>query len=234
MPKSEQIKGLLVRVQLEPKKDEIKFGHEHFIPIKRSNGSGSSTSNKKQHNILGYEISSSTEGGFSSATSSNGSYGASPPPTSLGHAVPALPLVPPNMCPGSPRNLRAQSVALHRSAIISAGHSNEPITFQNHQKMQKSSSEMSVKQYERHSSHRTMHRSSTTNNFSDKNEFWLRVVPSCKIRPRDCDEVPEEFKRAGIGLCFGGEHYFCFVYLHYNLLEKSDICSCHISKVLGL
>ena len=198
--------------------------------IKRNNGSGSSTSNKKQHNILGYEISSSTEGGFSSATSSNGSYGASPPPTSLGHAVPALPLVPPNMCPGSPRNLRAQSVALHRSAIISAGHSNEPITFQNHQKMQKSSSEMSVKQYERHSSHRTIHRSSTTNNFSDKSEFWLRVVPSCKIRPRDCDEVPEEFKRAGIGLCFGGEHYFCFVYLHYNLLlEKSDICPRNIS-----
>ena len=214
MPKNGQIKGLRVRIQLDPKKDEIKFGHEHFIRIKRNNGSGSSTSNKKQHNILGYEISSSTEGGFSSATSSNGSYGASPPPTSLGHAVPAaLPLVPPNMCPGSPRNLRAQSVALHRSAIISAGHSNEPITFQNHQKMQKSSSEMSVKQYERHSSHRTIHRSSTTNNFSDKSEFWLRVVPSCKIRPRDCDEVPEEFKRAGIGLCFGGEHYFCFVYL---------------------
>ena len=44
-----------------------------------------------------------------------------------------------NMCPGSPRNLRAQSVALHRSAIISAGHSNDPITFQNNQKMQKSS-----------------------------------------------------------------------------------------------
>ena len=36
-------------------------------------------------------------------------------------------------------------------------------------------------------------------------DYWLKVVPSCKIRPRECDEVPEEFRRAGIGLCFGGK-----------------------------
>ena len=54
--------------------------------------------------------------------------------------------------------------------------------------LQKSASEMNVKQLGQRDS-----------------EFWLRVVPSCKIRPRECDEVPEEFKRAGIGLCFGGE-----------------------------
>lgn len=35
--------------------------------------------------------------------------------------------------------------------------------------------------------------------------YYLKVVPGYKVRPRDCDEVPEEFKRAGIGLCFGGK-----------------------------
>ena len=33
---------------------------------------------------------------------------------------------------------------------------------------------------------------------------WAYVVPSKRIRPRDCDELPDEFKRAGIGVCFEG------------------------------
>ena len=52
------------------------------------------------------------------------------------------------------------------------------------QKLQKSTSELAIK---------------------TSSEYWLKVVPSCKIRPRNCDEVPEEFRRAGIGLCFGGK-----------------------------
>ena len=68
--------------------------------------------------------------------------------------------------------------------------------------MQKSSSEMSMKQLERSQ----IHTRGATSSVVD-GEFWLRVVPSCKIKPRNCDEVPEEFKRAGIGLCFGGEQF---------------------------
>jgi hypothetical protein len=52
--------------------------------------------------------------------------------------------------------------------------------------LQKASSELNVKEV-------------------NKSDYWLRVVPSGKVRPRNCDEVPEEFRRAGIGLCFGGK-----------------------------
>jgi hypothetical protein len=34
---------------------------------------------------------------------------------------------------------------------------------------------------------------------------WWLVIPSQRVRPRVCDEVPDEFRRAGIGLCFEGE-----------------------------
>ncbi len=33
---------------------------------------------------------------------------------------------------------------------------------------------------------------------------WLTVVPCNRIRPRNCDELPDEFRRAGIGVCFEG------------------------------
>jgi hypothetical protein len=33
---------------------------------------------------------------------------------------------------------------------------------------------------------------------------WLTVVPCNRVRPRDCDELPDEFRRAGIGVCFEG------------------------------
>ena len=103
-----------------------------------------------------------------------------------------------NMCqPVSPRNIRAQSVALHRSAIITSRTSEN---IKNYPKMQKSSSEISMKQLQS----RQIHQKSASSD-ADNSEFWLRVVPSCKIKPRNCDEVPEEFKRAGIGLCFGGK-----------------------------
>ena len=36
-------------------------------------------------------------------------------------------------------------------------------------------------------------------------ERWLYVMPRQRVRPRECDEVPDEFRRAGIGLCFEGK-----------------------------
>ena len=35
-------------------------------------------------------------------------------------------------------------------------------------------------------------------------DWRLRVTPAQVVRTRTCDEVPDEFRRAGIGLCFGG------------------------------
>ena len=39
---------------------------------------------------------------------------------------------------------------------------------------------------------------------SSSGQWWL-VIPSQRVRARVCDEVPDEFKRAGIGLCFEGK-----------------------------
>ena len=33
---------------------------------------------------------------------------------------------------------------------------------------------------------------------------WHFVVPGNRVRPRECDERPDEFVRAGIGVCFKG------------------------------
>ena len=34
---------------------------------------------------------------------------------------------------------------------------------------------------------------------------WVYVVPSKRVTPKDCDELPDEFRRAGIGACFKGK-----------------------------
>ena len=34
---------------------------------------------------------------------------------------------------------------------------------------------------------------------------WVYAVPSEKLVPKNCDEVPEEFRRAGIGACLQGK-----------------------------
>ena len=39
---------------------------------------------------------------------------------------------------------------------------------------------------------------------SKEDESWLFVTPRQRVKPRECDEVPDEFRRAGIGLCFEG------------------------------
>ena len=70
--------------------------------------------------------------------------------------------------------------------------------------LQKSASELSVvKQLgQRHQHHHQ----------ELNQEPWLRVVPSYKVRPRNCDEIPDEFKRAGIGLCFRGKLETCSIF----------------------
>lgn len=39
---------------------------------------------------------------------------------------------------------------------------------------------------------------------ADQDDSWMYVLHSQKVKPRDCDEVPDEFVKAGIGLCFEG------------------------------
>ena len=73
-----------------------------------------------------------------------------------------------------------------------------------HRKLQKSTSELAIK---------------------TSSEYWLKVVPSCKVRPRNCDEVPEEFRRAGIGLCFGGKNGY---FSSPNCLKKDSKCRIRI------
>ena len=34
---------------------------------------------------------------------------------------------------------------------------------------------------------------------------WVYAVPSKKMMPKKCDELPDEFRRAGIGACFKGK-----------------------------
>ena len=38
-----------------------------------------------------------------------------------------------------------------------------------------------------------------------ENDSWLKIVPSERVIVKQCDEITDEFKRAGIGLCFEGK-----------------------------
>ena len=138
-----------------------------FASSRKKKKTGNSSS---ANQVFAFTTGSSSSEGFSS-NSSNGSFGTSPTPLQVRLQSSAI-------CPAA-KGSRSSQLLPPPSA-----------------RLQKSSSEMSVKQLGQR----------------DNSEFWLRVVPSCKVRPRECDEVPEEFKRAGIGLCFGGEIYVC---LHY-------------------
>ena len=43
-------------------------------------------------------------------------------------------------------------------------------------------------------------------------DSWLNVVPSERLKPKKCDELSDEFKRAGIGQCFEGrQKLFIFI-----------------------
>ena len=41
-----------------------------------------------------------------------------------------------------------------------------------------------------------------------KTSAWLGVMPSHRVRVRNCDEPPEDFRRVGIGICFKGKDKF--------------------------
>lgn len=45
---------------------------------------------------------------------------------------------------------------------------------------------------------------------------WLDVVPAQIVKVRKCDEIPDEFIRAGIGLCFEGRHKPLFTIVMYK------------------
>ena len=60
----------------------------------------------------------------------------------------------------------------------------------------------SVKDSRAHSAP-AVHRKPTMS--AEEDETWLYVMPRQRVRPRECDEVPDEFRRAGIGLCFEGK-----------------------------
>ena len=38
-----------------------------------------------------------------------------------------------------------------------------------------------------------------------EDDSWLNVVPSERVKLKQCDELSDEFKRVGIGLCFEGK-----------------------------
>ena len=38
----------------------------------------------------------------------------------------------------------------------------------------------------------------------DSDVAWVFAVPSVNVGYKQCDAVPEEFKKAGIGLCMSG------------------------------
>jgi hypothetical protein len=44
-----------------------------------------------------------------------------------------------------------------------------------------------------------------------KTSAWLEVMPSHRVRVRNCDEPPDEFKRAGIGVCFKGRDKLIYI-----------------------
>ena len=41
---------------------------------------------------------------------------------------------------------------------------------------------------------------------------WWGVVPCTRVRHRQCDELPEEFTRAGIGACFRGGSFIHLIF----------------------
>ena len=43
---------------------------------------------------------------------------------------------------------------------------------------------------------------------------WWGVVPCTRVRHRQCDELPEEFTKAGIGVCFKGKEHFNMYVIH--------------------
>ena len=137
--------------------------------------------------------------GSSSSSSSYAEHGGFSSSSSVGSVVDGI--IMSDMSLNSRPPIRNQCVNIQRRSL---NH------HENQSKLQKSASEMSVVKISSQNHQRMLRNSSCDS------EFWLRVVPSCKVKPRECDEVPEEFKRAGIGLCFGGKNHEILTKLAQN------------------
>ena len=48
---------------------------------------------------------------------------------------------------------------------------------------------------------------------------WLFVIPGKRNRPKQLDELPDEFRRAGIGVCFEGSPNMHALY-HFMIKRK--------------
>ena len=57
----------------------------------------------------------------------------------------------------------------------------------------------------------------------DDNDSWLNIVPSEKVKIKKCDELTDEFKRAGIGLCFEGKKWLT-TFIHVSIRFHSHLC----------
>jgi hypothetical protein len=94
------------------------------------------------------------------------------------------------------------------------GEAAKNILFQQYKRQQQEDRELLKELWRKKHSHRTaelervtrtgMSRARSDLNLSDSNSTWYLVIPSQRLKPKVCDEVPDEFRRAGIGLCFEG------------------------------
>ena len=105
-----------------------------------------------------------------------------------------------------------------RSNTMPTGESAKNILFQQYKQQQQQDRELLKELWRRRHSQRalelerlsrsgSMNRARSDLNLSSDSSgsTWWLVIPSQRIRPRVPDEVPDEFRRAGIGLCFEGE-----------------------------
>ena len=58
-----------------------------------------------------------------------------------------------------------------------------------------------------------------------EDDSWLRIIPSQRVKIKQCDELSDEFKRAGIGLCFEGrvKTVFTLVQNSFIYIDTADL-----------
>lgn len=55
---------------------------------------------------------------------------------------------------------------------------------------------------------------------------WVFAVPSVVIRHKQCDQLPEDYRRAGIGHCMSGDDGVIIShYSHYRAIKVSTFTS---------
>ncbi len=119
---------------------------------------------------------------------------------------------------------RSQQIAnrrpVKRSNTMPTGEAAKSILFQQYKRQQQQDRELLKELWRKRHSHRTAELETVSRSVSglsrarsdlnlsvghQSDPNWFLVIPSQRIKPRVCDEVPDEFKRAGIGLCFEGD-----------------------------